>query len=153
MKVGRAEIVLAIASSLFVVLALELALRVATVPAFRLVDPGFYSDANWFEFHPQLGYTLLRNHQRSLSHTDDDGSQRVVELSTGSGGFRDSVPEHEDRPLIAFVGDSFTEAHQVDSSQTYPSLVSRKLGDRFRTVNLGVHNYDCIGYWSRPIFS
>ena len=153
MKVRKADILLSVAALAFTVVALEILLRMATVTAFQLVNPGFFGEQNYFEFHPRLEYTLRRSHARNISYRDDDGSMRTVAIVTSAAGIRDAVPEEEDRPLIAFVGDSFTEGYHVDSFQAYPALVRRALGGRRRTVNLGVHNYNCVNYYKMALFA
>lgn len=149
-RIGRAELLLAAVSLLAGLLLVEGGLRLFTVPAFRLASPAFFGPENWFEFDPALEYTLRRGYRRAVTYRDDDGTPRTVELRLGDEGVRGDVPQG-DVPLIAFLGDSFTEGYHVDSLQTYPARVSQALAGRFAVANLGVHNYNALNYYKMGV--
>ena len=127
--------------------ALEVGLRVLTVGGFRLINPSFYGDQNWFEFHPELEYTLRREHERVVVFMADDCSDRAIDIATNNLGVRDpqGTWEHANRPLV-FVGDSFTEGYHVIESITFAGLVRDRLGGVPEVWNFGVHNYDTANY-------
>jgi hypothetical protein len=61
----------------------------------------------------------------------------VVDYQADENGFRNAPGTR--RASIAFVGDSFTEAPQVEEDQTYAHLIGRRLGTQ--VVNLGRSGY------------
>lgn len=154
MRIDRGGLLLSIASLVFVFAALEILLRLFTDAAFGLANPSFFGGESQFEFHPRLRYTLRHNQSYQQAYRDDDGSPRTVVVTTNSMGTRDALPSGDQRgPLMAFVGDSFTEGYHVDHQETYPALVDQAAGGHWRTVNLGVHNYDCINYYNMALFA
>jgi hypothetical protein len=71
-----------------------------------------------------------------LAHRSDPYAQ-VVEFVTDSEGFRNTHPVKD--PDIVFIGDSFTEAGNVNEEQTFVSHVGKATG--FTVRNLGRINY------------
>lgn len=61
------------------------------------------------------------------------GSDHVVEYRTDSRGFRN--PTEVERAEVAFLGDSYTEAAQIDVEHTFAQLVAQRTGRS--VVNLG----------------
>ena len=144
---------LLVGSLAFCFLAIEVFIRSSPHTAFKLANPDFYSDRNWFEFHPSLGYTLRRNHSTAYAYLYDDCQERRVPIITNSIGIRDTIPQNlGDKPLCAFIGDSFTEGYNVESSQTYPALVKKAFAGRLYVVNFGIHNYGCEDYRKMAMF-
>lgn len=132
---------------------LEAALRVFPASGFGLADPAFFRD-NWFEYDPELGYVLRRNHTHTYRFQDDDGGERSVQVTTGTLGVRDTLSAAPPvTPLVVFIGDSFTEAYHVDAPQSYPRLIGEALRPGVRTANLGVHNYNCANYYRMAVFA
>ncbi|MFO1051628.1 MAG: GDSL-type esterase/lipase family protein [Planctomycetota bacterium] len=65
------------------------------------------------------------------------GTDRVVEYRADSKGFRNDVElTHAD---LAFVGDSYTEAAQVDRDQSFAALVGEKLGKSVANLGRGAY--------------
>ena len=126
----------------------ELVLRLFTVAGFQFVAPSFFGDDNWFEFHPDLRYTLRRDHTSTVSYRNDECGQTSIEIVTNGAGIRDRFTQSgHSRPLAVFVGDSFTEGYHVDADRTYPALVRASLGTRVDVINYGIHNYDALDYY------
>ena len=71
----------------------EVFLRLFTVASFQFVDPSFFGDDNWFEFHPDLRYTLRKDHTRTVSYRNDDCGQTSIEIVTNGAGVRDRFPQ------------------------------------------------------------
>jgi len=147
------NVALAAASLLLSLGLVELLLRLFTVVSFQFVAPSFFGDDNWFEFHPDLRYTLRRDHTHIQSHRNDECGQTSIEIVTNEAGIRDRFPQGGNgaSALAVFVGDSFTEGYHVDADRTYPALVRRSLsslsGHRFEVINYGIHNYNASDYY------
>lgn len=150
---SRLNILVAVGSFLFCFVVLEGLLRLFTSQGFALIHPSFYRD-NWFEYHPELQYTLRRNHSLKVRVRRADGQADNIAIHTNRLGTRGAPPAGDRaEPLIVFVGDSFTEAQHVEESKSFPSLAQTALGGRFRTANFGVHNYNCVNYYKMALFA
>lgn len=96
------------------------------------------------EHDPLLGFRG-RGHVETVWTREMAGQPRIVRLN--EGGFHDHERDEHPPPghrRLAFVGDSFLEAYQVDIDSSF----AQRLGRRLRAttgpteaVNLGVHGY------------
>lgn len=106
-------------STLCALLIVEIALRVLGVsyPIFTRMDD-------------ELGFAL-RPHAKGY-HNDEARAY----ISINSQGFRDREHREKDGPRIAILGDSFTEARQVDIEHTFWNQI-----DCAQVMNFGVSGY------------
>lgn len=154
MTAQRANLITLVVAVIVSLLAAEGILRLFPVLSFRLIDGGFFSVVNRFEFHPRLGYTNRRDFEQTYTYMGDDCTDKNVELSYNSLGVRDEeVDEESSLPLVVFLGDSFTEAMHHDREETYPRRVAAPLQGRARVANFGVHNYDCSNYYNMAMLA
>jgi hypothetical protein len=97
-----------------------------------------------YRFHPSLGWTQVpgRKHTYPTRVFGEPVRTEINQL-----GFRDL--EHElDKPpgtkRIVLIGDSFSEAVQVNMEQTFYRILEKDLGssgDRWEVINLGVGDF------------
>ena len=147
MSPRQTNLLLMLSSLTFTLFASEGILRLFPVAAFRIVRPDMLHERNWFEFHPELSYTLLRDYNHTFRFMDDDCTERSVDIATNSLGVRDiELVRSDDWPLVAFIGDSFTEGYHIDADATFAGLAKEQLQGRYDVINLGVHNYDAVDY-------
>ena len=150
---SRVNVLVAAGSFLFCFVVLEGFLRLFTPQGFALIHPSFYRD-NWFEYHPELHYTLRRDHSLTVPVRRADGRVDDIAIRTNRLGTRGALPAGDPtRPLIVFVGDSFTEAQHVEESSSFAALTQTVSGGRFRTANFGVHSYNCVNYYKMALFA
>ncbi len=136
-------------TGLLCVVGLEVALRIQPALVDRL-DPGYFSDYNWFSFDPHVEYVLKRNYLKTFSYQVGVGQQRSVEIRTNSDGYRDvdfAAKRARSGLHVAAIGDSFTEGYHVRASDTWPAQLEQILGPDSAVFNLGVHNYSAIQYY------
>ncbi len=113
-------------------------------------DPGFYSEENRFTFDAEVGYVNKKNRRYILPAIVDPQTFKPIVVETNSDGYRDEdfvLKLKDPKMRIAALGDSFTEAYQVDASAMWPRKLQELLGsERFAVFNLGVHNYGLPEY-------
>ena len=131
---------LAVASVLVALALFELAvraldLRTATSP--------------YWTFHEVLGWTQMPSRRFEYQV----GGQRVT-VEINSLGFRDeehALEKPEGVRRLVVVGDSFSEAIQVDLEQTYFRLLagtlSERSGDPWEAINLGIGDFGTAQAW------
>lgn len=126
-----------------VVLIVTLCVAVAVVDAvayFILGVRGFRSGSeDVIQFSPLLGHF-----HKPLAHTRYYPSRGRVghDVDINSFGFCDIERSVEkDRPRIVLIGDSTTEAWEVDPEERPQAVLERALGGRFEVLNLGVRAY------------
>jgi lysophospholipase L1-like esterase len=90
----------------------------------------------------QLGWRHPANCRRQM--VDELGRQ--VTFATDQHGLRVSTRAAEEGPderLVLFVGDSFTEASQVEAEEAFPARVAASV-ERVRYLNAGVGGYSTL---------
>ncbi|MBX9766608.1 MAG: SGNH/GDSL hydrolase family protein, partial [Bdellovibrionales bacterium] len=90
-------------------------------------------------FDKTLGWKLSSNGPR---YTYND--LRTVLINVNPDGFRDDSYPHARAPRIkrvAVIGDSFTEAFQVNRDQTFLHLLERQLNEKDKNVRWEVMNF------------
>ncbi|MCB0207985.1 MAG: SGNH/GDSL hydrolase family protein [Anaerolineae bacterium] len=122
--------------------------------ALRLIDPPFYS-SSLKAYHPDLGWTSRPN---TVLHRSINQSY-LVRYETNSLGFRDvehsyeqlrNVPNQEPIKIrrIVIIGDSFSEAAQVDLQQTYwfklKEILNQQSRDYWEFHNFGLGDYGTV---------
>ncbi|GAB4109202.1 MAG: hypothetical protein Kow001_08930 [Acidobacteriota bacterium] len=131
---GRARLLLTLGSVLFALLLVEF--------GWRILDVDYNPNPNW-RYHPVLGWTQEANKTYDVLI---DGSPVRVEFN--SLGFRDlehtpSKPAGTRR--IAVVGDSFSEAIQVNLEETFFRRLEAKLNqqgpEHWEILNFGVGDF------------
>lgn len=114
----------------------------------RLLDVDFNPSPNW-RFHPTLGWTQ----ERSMSyHATVDGDLVTIEFN--SLGFRDvehALAKPRSTRRLVVVGDSFSEAIQVNLEETYwhrlQHLLNENRPERWEVINLGVGDFGNAQAW------
>lgn len=122
------------ASLLLALLAFEVAVR--------LVGVDFNPNPNW-RFHSTLGWTQEKSMEYQITVDGDP-----VRIQFNSIGFRD-VEHTLEKPRgtrrIVLLGDSFSEAIQVNLEETYwhrlQTLLNRNSVERWEVINLGVGDW------------
>lgn len=95
---------------------------------------------HFYRPHPQLGYELVPG---AAGYRAGE-NPTPVHFQVGADSFRKTYPATAAEPLVVFLGDSFTEAAQVEAGQTFVSRVGDGLaraGAGVRLVNAGVSGY------------
>jgi hypothetical protein len=111
--------------------AAEVVLRVIDLRYLRLdesgVQPVYAHDA-------ELGWFPIPNSVQTYT------GSRTVQVHHNSMGFRDVEPEQNDKPTIAFVGDSFVWGYDSEQGERFTDLL-RGAVPGHRIVNMGVNAY------------
>lgn len=115
----------------------------------RLVGVDFNPNPNW-RFHPQLGWTQERSTQYDTTVSGDR-----VHIEFNSIGFRDVEHSIEKPPgvrRVVVIGDSFSEAIQVNLSETYWRRLQNLLNQnqhqhQWEVINLGVGDFGQAQAW------
>ncbi len=114
----------------------------------RILFPGLRLNIGW-TFHRSLGWTQIPGNSWSMEIEGE-----LVRNDFNRLGFRDV--EHEvAKPAgvrrLVVLGDSFTEALQVNLEETYAKLLERRLseagGDRWETIVLAVGDWGTAQEW------
>src|SRR6185503_6016845 len=98
----------------------------------------------WFDFHkverngnrsdPQLGWVRVPN---LVWNTTDHSTGRPLKYTTDENGFRN--PKGLTSADVVCIGDSFTEAVELEVSETFAGIVGARA--QMRVVNLGRGGY------------
>lgn len=140
MRKKVANIGLAIFSVIFAVVCVEAGIRLLGIEV--NINP-------WWNYHPVLGWSQVPNGQYDSKY---DGEPLHVEFN--SLGFRDH--EHTiDKPpgtkRIVVIGDSFSEATQVNMNEIYfvqlESLLNKNTDISWEVINLGVGDFGTAQQW------
>jgi lysophospholipase L1-like esterase len=124
----RRNIILAFASLFFSLMLAEAALR--------LVRPRFFA-VDWRVYEPLLGWKAT-----PLFHDRIEYDGIEVGLAINSLGFRSPEPAATKKGRrIVVLGDSFSEALQVEAEATFWSQLERRLGPKNEVINFGVIDY------------
>jgi hypothetical protein len=142
---GRgARAAIALVAAALTVLAVELAALLA--PTHHLMDNPWYLATGEgaiaasrlpFARPPHLEWTGESRGDLAILNDDADPYATTVTYQTDADGFRNSSDRRD--ADVAFVGDSFTEAGNVDEARTFARLVGADLGTSVR--NLGRAGY------------
>ncbi len=142
----RGRVALLAGSCLGCLLALELALRLVSIPEPWVLplDPHGYQDYfrerevpnPLIRFDPELGFTLTP-HAR---HLPGAGSNIVNTNSRGVRGVKEHGAKVSGIPRIVTLGDSFTFGECVEDHQTYPAVLGQ-FCESCEVINLGVFAY------------
>lgn len=131
-----------------------LALVCALVPfevGLRLLDPTLTLGYAVWSWHPDLGWSQTPGGHFEYVYEED---ARPVIVDFNSLGFRDrehtrEKPAHVRRVVV--VGDSFSEAIQLDLEDTYWHLIesglSEATGGEWEVINLGVGDFGTAQEW------
>ena len=133
-------------------LGISLATLVLALLVFELICRGLAIDFNpnpvW-RFHPTLGWTQEKS---MVSERTIDGDR--VRIETNAMGFRDidhTVRKPAGTRRIIVLGDSFSEASQVDIEETYwrhlRSQLNQNGNQRWEVINLGVGDFGNAQAW------
>ncbi len=128
----RRILLLAAISGILAVALAEFGLRIASA----LVYPALYA------IDDELGWRHTTNLQRTLQ----DVNGRSVQFSTEAHGLRPtstSPPATAPTRTLLFIGDSFTEASQVNTGESFVGIVASQLADT-RCLNAGVGGYSTV---------
>ncbi len=116
--------------------------------ACRIADIDFNPNPNW-RFNPILGWT--QDPGKTYDIVIDGASVRV---EFNRMGFRDDEhprPKPPGTRRIVVIGDSFSEAVQVNLEETYfrrlEALLNRSGPDRWEIINLGVGDFGTAQEW------
>jgi len=106
---------------------------------------GTTEDLSNYAFDPDLGWVPFRS--RTMYRSSPYFAHFVHFDADGFPTTEDRVGERADRerPTIALIGDSFTEAFQLPYEQTFAHVVDRSFPDR-QVINLGVGGYSPAQY-------
>ncbi len=109
----------------------ELMLRVfaASITAPERMDPGL------IQYHNRYGWRLSPNWQGQHHHVDYDVTYKV-----DARGFRESLGQNADAPLVVVVGDSFTFGLGVNNGETYIDRLNDQVAS-YRVLNAAVPGY------------
>ena len=115
--------------------------------AIRLISPDIKLNYNWC-YHQTLGWTQVpgSNYEHPLP-------ERKIQIQFNSKGFRDiehTYTKHPDVQRIVIIGDSFSEAAQVELVETYFSQLKTKLdtqNKKWEVINLGVGDFGTAQQW------
>jgi hypothetical protein len=104
---------------------------------------------NW-KYHPVLGWSQIPNSKYDYKVV----SGEIVSVSFNSLGFRDlehTKPKPKGIKRILVLGDSISEAVQVNLQDTYFSLLQQKLNadsnQKWETINLGIGDFGTAQEW------
>lgn len=138
--------------SLRIRLGISLATLVLVLLVFERVFRGLDIDFNpnpYWRFHSTLGWAQEIS---KLYETTLDGEQVRIEFN--SMGFRDidhSVRKPAGTRRIVVVGDSFSEASQINMDETYwhrlGSLINQGSDEHWEVINLGVGDFGNAQEW------
>ncbi len=110
--------------------------------AFRAANLDFNLSPNW-KYHPVLGWSQVPSATYDIVLED-----RRVQVSFNSAGFRDIEHEEAKPPgvkRIVVIGDSFSEAVQVNLDETFhrrlEGLLNQEEPGRWEVINLGVGDF------------
>jgi hypothetical protein len=114
--------------------------------AIHLISPDINLNYNWC-YHPTLGWTQVPNSK--YEHTV---SGRKIKIEFNSKGFRDVEHMYAKKPnvrRIVIIGDSFSEAAQVQFAETYFNQLETKLSqhEKWEVINLGVGDFGTAQQW------
>lgn len=100
----------------------EMALRAYRVLKDRTIEP-----LRFIERDDRLGWKATANYQVRYRVRNSDGTERTVTYSSQANGFRMFGDVNATRPKLLFIGDSFTQADNIPTSQTYAALLAKAL--------------------------
>jgi len=118
------NIILAILSIFFTILAGEIAIRAYHVSKYVLKGN---SKVSAMIIDKKLGWRTKENYVFKGWRKDASGKDYFVEVETNDYGFRIFGDIHSKNKKIMFVGDSFTAALQVSNDKTYCGIIQKKL--------------------------
>ena len=114
----------------------------------RIGDVDFNPNPNW-RFHPVLGWT-----QEPSKVYDIVIDGESVRIEFNRMGFRDvdhPIPKPPDTRRIVVIGDSFSEAVQVNLGEIYfrrlQGLLNRESSQKWEIINLGVGDFGTAQEW------
>ena len=109
--------------------------------ACRVIDVDFNPNPNW-RFHEALGWT-----QEISKQYDYEVEGRTVRVSFNAAGFRDvehALAKSVGTKRLVVIGDSFSEAIQVNLDETYWTLLGARMSEQgtpWEVINLGVGDF------------
>lgn len=128
----------------FVLLSLELILRLSNPPALR-----YYRDVKLLHaYHPEYGVALEPNESRFVRHYADLWQGQFTTNSLGLRGLEEPIPG---KPKLLCLGDSLVMGFGVSDEETFCSLLSgfEEKGMVYQSLNLGVDAYGSLGSYKR----
>jgi lysophospholipase L1-like esterase len=143
MRRFRRLLLLVAAALTSILVALEVGLRVVSVPAIEIHRRALAraESANFFEYDADLGWR-----GRAGAHGSLVGWEFTTDVRLNARGFRDleTGPKRPHVFRIVLLGDSIVWGHGVDQTQRYGDLVAealRRRGMAVETINLAVSGY------------
>ena len=103
---------------------------------FRTIIPAANNPFGYFD-EDNLIYKLCPN--KDGLYTMGKFAQQKAKWRINNDGWNSPIDykREKNRKRIAIIGDSYIEAFQVDSDKSYPSLLRKKLGDKFDVYSFG----------------
>ncbi|MBI2443832.1 MAG: SGNH/GDSL hydrolase family protein [Candidatus Magasanikbacteria bacterium] len=115
-------------------LLLEVAARLLVPPRRTPLDAYYTAD--------ERGYTIHRRNLNAMIPEPETNTPVLVQTNREGFVGRDYTIDHPTSTLrLAFLGDSFTEALQVDVTSTFAALLERDLNARSPQINFEVMNF------------
>src|ERR1051325_1223685 len=129
------QVALLVTSVLVCGLGSELSLRLFAFHLFPEVDKTEGLGQNLgYQYDSLLGWFPIPNSRRTFE------AWRKVSISHNSKGFRDPEPVFDDKPRIAFVGDSYTWGYDAQVEERFTEKLRTKHPE-WRIYNFGVCGY------------
>jgi hypothetical protein len=128
------QIALLVTTIFVCILAAEMGLRLFLFQKFPdLLGEGLGQNLG-YQYDKSLGWFPIPNSQRIFK------ASRTISISHNSKGFRDPEPLFDDKPRIAFIGDSYTWGYDAETEERFTEKL-RVRHPEWRIYNLGVCGY------------
>lgn len=104
---------------------------------FFSTNGGTYTFLPFTAYDPELGWKTIPDYGTYFFYTDENGKYVTSHYTTKKYGFRKFGDTASNRKKVLIVGDSFTNAINIDDSKTYYA----QLGDAYEVFVYGVSGY------------
>ena len=135
---NRRTAALSLASSLLGVV-VGLALGEVSLRAYRAFKAGTTEQPTFTERDSLLGWRARAHYQVLHPVKNADGKVKTVLYSSVTGGFRLYGDVKATRLKVLVIGDSFTQAINVSTEETYPALLAE-------AIDVEVFSYGALGF-------
>jgi lysophospholipase L1-like esterase len=119
--------------------AAALLLGEAALRVYQALRAGTAQRPRFLQFDARLGWKATANYRVRYRARNSDGAEQAVTYSSAADGFRIFGDVRATRRKLLIIGDSFTQATNVSTDETYAALLSAAL-------DVEVFSYGGAGY-------